>query len=390
MIFSTSEPHTVENMKVAAFFAGIAGFELGLERAGHETVMFCEIDPCARAVLEHHFDLPIASDIRRVRALPRGTELVTAGFPCQDLSQVGSTNGIRGPKSGVVSNLVRLLRNNDVPHVLIENVPFMLHLHQGRAIEYLTKRLESLGYKWAYRVVDARAFGIPQRRERVFLLASKQYDPWRVLFEHSYPPDNRVYLPGIACGFYWTEGTRGLGWAVDSVPPLKGGSSIGISSPPAVWLPDGRIVKPSIRDAERLQGFPADWTLPAEKLKRRGYRWKLVGNAVSVPVAEWLGKCLNNLATIRAMQLPMREHNKKKPWPAAAFGQKGEAIYAVDVTAWPHKTKGKSLETFLKEPEDLSYKAVTGFSRRLTASSLVYPDRFLKALRAHAKRMEGN
>ena len=187
MIFSTSEPHTVENMKVAAFFAGIAGFELGLERAGHETVMFCEIDPCARAVLEHHFDLPIASDIRRVRALPRGTELVTAGFPCQDLSQVGSTNGIRGPKSGVVSNLVRLLRNNDVPHVLIENVPFMLHLHQGRAIEYLTKRLESLGYKWAYRVVDARAFGIPQRRERVFLLASKQYDPWRVLFEHSYP-----------------------------------------------------------------------------------------------------------------------------------------------------------------------------------------------------------
>ncbi len=57
------------------------------------------------------------------------------------------------------------------------------------------------------------------------------------------------------CGFYWTEGIRGLGWAVNAVPTLKGGSTVGIASPPAVRLPSGEIVTPGLIDAERLQGF---------------------------------------------------------------------------------------------------------------------------------------
>ena len=91
-------------------------------------------------------------------------------------------------------------------------------------------------------------------------------------------------------GFYWTEGLGGLGWAVDSVPTLKNGSTIGIPSQPAVLLPDGRIVKPSIRDGERLQGFDAGWTEPAESVARSSARWSLVGSAVSVPVAQWVGE----------------------------------------------------------------------------------------------------
>jgi DNA (cytosine-5)-methyltransferase 1 len=166
--------------------------------------------------------------------------------------------------------------------LLLENVPFMLQLHRGRAMWYLTARLEKLGYAWAYRVVDARAFGLPQRRWRVLLLASRTEDPREVLFSGDAgeipedEPDNR------ACGFYWTEGTRGLGWAVDATPTLKGGSTIGIASPPAVRLAEGRgIVTPGITDAERLQGFPANWTLPALEIPgiRAGHRWKLIGNA---------------------------------------------------------------------------------------------------------------
>src|SRR3546814_4587813 len=75
-----------------------------------------------------------------------------------------------------------------------------------------------------------------------------------------------------------------------SVPPLKGGSGLHIPSPPAVWnVESGAIRTPGIEDAERLQGFPAGWTMAARDSKRadRG-RWRLVGNAVSVPVAEWL------------------------------------------------------------------------------------------------------
>jgi len=112
----------------------------------------------------------------------------------------------------------------------------MLQLDRGRAMRHLTDALEELGYRWAYRVVDARAFGLPQRRLRVVLLASRTEDPREVLFADDVAPD----LPELDdaelydCGFYWTEGVRGLGWVVDAVPTLKGGSAVGIVSPPAV------------------------------------------------------------------------------------------------------------------------------------------------------------
>ena len=112
--------------------------------------------------------------------------------------------------------------------------------------------------------------GLPQRRERVYLLASKEGDPRDVLFvddegEPS-PPDPATWR-SMACGFYWTEGLRGLGWAYDAVPTLKGGSTIGIPSPPAIVLPSGQIVLPDIRDAERMQGLEVDWTQPAETVR---------------------------------------------------------------------------------------------------------------------------
>ena len=101
----------------------------------------------------------------------------------------------------------------------------------------------------------------------------------------------------VACGFYWTEGNRGLGWAVDATPTLKGGSGLGIPSPPAIRLPNGGgICTPDIRDAERLQGFDADWTLVEgqDERRRNGQRWKMVGNAVSVPVFSWVGDRLSD------------------------------------------------------------------------------------------------
>ena len=101
-----------------------------------------------------------------------------------------------------------------------------------------------------------------------------------------------------AFGFYWTEGRGGLGWAQDAVPTLKGGSTIGIPSPPGIWVPNAepgrRIVMPSVEDAEALQGFDRGWTAPADEGRRNGPRWKLVGNAVTVGVAEWVGDRLTS------------------------------------------------------------------------------------------------
>jgi DNA (cytosine-5)-methyltransferase 1 len=374
------------SLRVAGLFAGIGGIEQGLHAAGHVTTLLCEIDAAAKQVLRSHFPgVKLAEDVRELVSLG-DVDLLSAGFPCQDLSQAGRTAGIGGSQSSLVDQVFRLLRESDQSPrwVMFENVPFMLQLDRGQAMAHLVERLEGLGFNWAYRVVDARAFGLPQRRQRVLMLASKVDDPASILFaddagQAADPDDPSAY------GFYWTEGTRGLGWAVDAVPTLKGGSTIGIPSPPAIWFPaSGVIGSPEIRDAERLQGFDPDWTLPAMDVGRRriGARWKLVGNAVNVPVSTWLGE---KLAVPRSLDVSGSAIPKKAPWPKAAFGGDG-AAYEAHVSMWPVDTPRPRLADWLEySVKPLSLRAVAGFRSRAEKSSLRFPPGFLDAVRAYEK-----
>lgn len=375
-------------MNVVGLFAGIGGIELGLTRAGHKTLLNCEIDPAASEVLKARFpDVPLHGDIRTLKKLPNDTELLAGGFPCQDLSQAGKTRGISGKNSGLVTEVFRLLRSRDVAHVLLENVSFMLALDKGHAMRYVTGELEKLGYRWAYRVLDSRAFGLPQRRQRLFLVASKVLEPFELLMAEDAGAPEEQEWQGRACGFYWTEGVRGLGWAVDAVPTLKGGSTIGIPSAPAIWLPDGRIVTPDLRDAERMQGFSIDWTAPAEQVKRNA-RWKQVGNAVSVPAAEWVGQKLTEGP--RSVDLRVGTFDPMKKWPNAAFGGPRQRALGVTISMWPKAVKRPPLGEFLRfEPKLLSFKATMGFMSRLRSGSLHFPQEFLAALQRHAEKMQG-
>jgi DNA (cytosine-5)-methyltransferase 1 len=374
-------------LKTVGLFAGIGGFEFGLSKAGHQLICLCEIDSAARAVLRRRFDaVEIRDDIRLMSKLPQGTELVAAGFPCQDLSQVGQARGVRGEKSGIVSDVFRLLGKNRAPWVLLENVPFMLNLDGGAAIRYITSELEALGYSWAYRTVDTRSFGLPQRRERVFLLAGLDEDPWKKLYRDNISKPEAQVGDVPPCGFYWTEGNRGIGWAPNAIPTLKGGSALGIPSSPAIWLRDGSIVTPDLRDAERVQGFPADWTKPAESVARTGVRWRLVGNAVTTNVAHWLGISIGDGYGREPDNL--RRLDDRDRWPAAAMGRKGER-FEVSISKWPVTRKTKSIEDFLRyEPRPLSHKAASGFWRRLKASNLGYPSDFAEALKSHIRRFQ--
>ncbi|MBL8922192.1 MAG: DNA (cytosine-5-)-methyltransferase [Myxococcaceae bacterium] len=371
---------------VAGLFAGIGGVELGLARGGHETTLLCEFDLAANAVLEERFPrLMRHGDVRTLVRVPRETDLIAAGFPCQDLSQAGKTAGISGARSGLVGEVFRLLEKQQVPWVLLENVPFMLQLAKGEALDVIVAELERLGYAWAYRVLDSRAFGVPQRRERVFLLASRVGDPRDYLLTDDEGPPEEPDRHGRAFGFYWTEGIRGLGAAIDAVPTLKGGSTIGIPSPPAILMPDGSIVKPDIRDIERLQGFAVDWTKPAEAVTRKGYRWKLVGNAVTVDTASWIGRKLANPGHYDSSNDPLLR--RRGAWPRAAWGVAGHR-HVAHVSAWPVVTRRKPLAEFLRyEPELLSARATAGFLERASRGSLRFPDGFLDAVRAHLARV---
>jgi DNA (cytosine-5)-methyltransferase 1 len=376
----------IRSLTTVGLFAGIGGIEVGLHEAGHETRLLCEIDDGAQAVLRARFPrVPIVGDIREIDSLPKA-DLVCAGFPCQDLSQAGRTAGIGGKNSGLVGEVFRLIDGSDPEWLLLENVPFMLRLERGKAMRYLTDELSRRGYTWAYRIVDSRSFGLPQRRKRVVVLASRTHDPRPVLFSdeglrRADAPENEV-----GCGFYWTEGIRGLGWAVDAVPTLKGGSTIGIPSPPAIRLTDGGgIVVPDIRDAERLQGFPADWTLPAVEIGlRKGARWKLVGNAVSVPVAAWLG---SRLASSGDWHAPNPEP-VEGAWPSAAWGRSGES-FSADVSQWPLDDRDRPalVEFLAHDPIALSERATRGFLSRALQSSLRFVPGFLDDVALHLERV---
>ena len=351
-------------MKFAGLFAGIGGFELGLERAGHSTELLCDVSPASEAVLKHHFSgVPYHVDVKALRSLPASIDAICAGFPCQDLSQAGRGAGLGGEKSGLVSEIFRLLSRRRIPTVVMENVPFMLQLGGGSAMRAIADEFEARGYRWAYRVVDTFAFGLPQRRERVFFMASRLLDPADVLLADENDLERpKTAIGKLAHGFYWTEGLTGLGWAVDCIPTLKNGSTIGIPSPPAVLLPNGKIVKPSIRDAERLQGFKAGWTEPAEAVTRRSFRWSLVGSAVSVPVG----------------RIPR----------AARFD--GRQRHSVSIGTDPVGHRPPPLSDFLLDDGDpLSLRAAHGFLSRTRRAKLRFDDAFISAVEQHVKLLGG-
>jgi len=381
-------------MKAIGLFSGIGGIELGLAKSGIISDYFCEIDPLAQSVLRRGFpQAQFVGDILSLEELP-SADIVTAGFPCQDLSQAGGKRGITGTKSGLVRKLLSLIEkksNTSRPEwILIENVPYMLRLDKGQAMNFLTAELVRLGYRWAYRVVDARSFGLPQRRPRVVLLASKSHRTADLLFGDDYPTPDIDGKPGVldgatAYGFYWTEGSRGVGWAREGVPPIKCGSTVGIASPPAVWFPSKDYVGLiDIRDAERLQGFPQDWTdykgLGIET--RQSYRWRLIGNAVSTKLSEWIGTKLKKIEKVSFKAASM---DRSKAWPSAAFGD-AKGTYSVEVGRWASEADQILLSNFLKfDLKPLSRRATEGFlGRAEICTNVVYSEAFLASLRKHA------
>lgn len=383
---SLSSVSTRGEFSVAGLFAGIGGIESGLAQHGGSAELLCEYWEPAHRVLATQFpDVPLTEDVRDLRSLPK-VDLVSAGFPCTDLSQAGRMSGINGEASGLVAEVFRLLKRPRPPMLLLENVRNMLVLDGGAAMRYLTDELEGLGYKWAYRLVDSRFAGVPQRRQRVIFLASRTVDPRAVLFADDQGEPDEGYFADRCHGFYWTEGLRGVGWARDAVPTLKGGSTIGIPSQPAIWNPSAdvgmRIVLPRVEEAELMQGFPAGWTDPADELPgRKGARWKLTGNAVTVGVAAWVGVRLTSPGEPILDGHPVKAGGR---WPTAAFGAKGK-VWAVDVSMWPTREPYAHLHDVvdLDEAQPLSVRAASGFLSRANRGNLRFADGFLEDIAEH-------
>lgn len=372
-------------LNVLALFAGVGGIEQGLESAGHHTVAAYEIDEAAKAVLRHRFPLVSVHDnILSLKGIDPAIDLVTAGFPCVDLSQAGPMVGLDGNSSGLIRHVIQVVASSEVKNLLLENVPFMLRLGKGAAMKEITSALEEAGFRWAYRTIDARSFGVPQRRPRVILYASRERDPRSVMFRDLAAEPRNESKPVVgtnAIGFYSTEGNTGSGLVCDAIPPLKPGSRLGIKSSPAILLPSGEVGTPTIADAERLQGFEPGWTERAEGLGRNA-RWRLVGNAVNVRMSAWIGEGLATSSSAEAPEVdgvPVVDGS----WPTAAWNV-GSGRFGVNLPAHVDLEPLTPLEQFLTEPlVPLSFRACDGFVTRAENSSLRFPPGFLDALRTY-------
>jgi DNA (cytosine-5)-methyltransferase 1 len=235
--------------------------------------------------------------------------------------------------------------------------------------------------------VNTTSFGLPQRRRRVFLVASATLDPRQVLFaDEAGSMAKPIFSIERPTGFYWTEGRRGMGLAADGIPPLKVASGIGIPSAPAVLFPDGEVLTPSIEACEELQGFPRGWT-DLDFCAVRSPRWSMVGNAVSVPAARWLASRLRSPGEM----LPLGTHplSAHAVWPDAAFGN-ANGHFAVDASDRPLDLIPPSIETFRDAGwKQLSQRALRGYLSRAREGGLRFPIGFLGALDDALERHSG-
>ena len=160
-------------MNVLDIFSGIGGFSLGLERAGMRTVAFCEIDPYCRAVLRKHWpDVPCYEDVRlltaqRMHADGIVADVICGGFPCQDVSFAGSGLALDGERSGLWSEMFRLIREVRPRYAIIENVAALA----VRGLGQILRDLASIRFDAEWDTVSACSLGAPHMRRRMFIVA---------------------------------------------------------------------------------------------------------------------------------------------------------------------------------------------------------------------------
>lgn len=293
----------------ASFFSGIGGFDLGFEAAGIRTVSQCELDPFCLAVLRKNYpNVPKFQDIRRLdgAAIP-AADVWSGGFPCQDVSlaRMGPRPGLAGKRTGLFLDFARLLKECGPRVVLLENVAGLLSSNNGGDFAVVTQTLAELGYSVGWRVLNSQHFGVPQSRQRVFIVGCHRdrSGPLQILFEPergsgNYPknrPDgakpvspfkevirgageeNPVFQKIAYCLYATSARHTGTDW-----------------SRTYVSYPDqGEVRRLTPPECEGVMGFPPGWTQMQEvaiDADEDSARYHALGNAVTPPVVSVLAR----------------------------------------------------------------------------------------------------
>ena len=289
-----------KTLRVNSFFAGIGGFDIGFENSGFKTVFLCEINQFCNEVLRTHWPtVPMFGDIGKLDAaqIPQA-EVWCGGFPCQDISVARGAlerKGLGGLRSGLFYQYANLIEIKRPPVVVIENVEGLFNSNNGRDFGVILQRLTRLGYAVSWRLFNSRYFGVPQSRARVYICCWKGSvsHSMHVMFENkrtpkptnertdfiteSNPAKTFPKVPKVAYCLAATSGRHtGTDWSRTYVSCADG------------------VRRMTPKEYERLQGFPDLWTIPnecdADNDDVDTLRYTALGNAVSVPVVEWVAR----------------------------------------------------------------------------------------------------
>lgn len=285
-------------MRFASFFAGIGGFDLGFQHAGMIPVFHCEIDPYCQRILKRHWpEVPLHDDITTLNAkdIPEA-DIWAGGWPCQDVSAANAQRkGIHGARSGLFFTFTALARKVRPSWIVLENVKGLLSSDGGSAFESVVNELEEIGYMGVWFTFNTLSAGLPQNRERIFLVGSYRsslshqfYSDCGKLFRDDSPrkaqrtetrSDIRREFIGDTPLLVQRRGGFGYTKATSYCPTIRaqtGKHQGGHSDRPILC---GQ--KLDLERVRKVNGVPG---------RLDGRRGRLIGNAVAPPIAEFIGR----------------------------------------------------------------------------------------------------
>lgn len=312
-------------MKFIDLFAGIGGFRMGMERAGHECVGYVEIDKFARKSYEAIYDTEgewTKHDITKVtdeewHQFRGGVDVLCGGFPCQAFSIAGKRRGFADETRGTLFfEVARAAKEIQPSYLFLENVKGLLNHDKGRTFRTILSTLDECGYDVEWQLCNSKNFGVPQNRERVIIIGHLRGASTREVFfdagqsrqttgsnvvkvsrDYKGPKQVAVKQVGNISDSKSFGGNPQVGRVYDPEglsPTLNtmtgGGREPKIIDNRGVVTEDLRIRKLTPRECWRLQGFP-DWAFDkAQEFNSNSQLYKQAGNSVTVPLMEFVAK----------------------------------------------------------------------------------------------------
>jgi DNA (cytosine-5)-methyltransferase 1 len=288
-------------------FAGVGGMRLGFESAGGECVFTSEWDKYAQKTYEANFGEVPAGDITKIKAvdIPK-FDILLAGFPCQPFSTIGKREGFKHPTQGTLfGDVVRILQHHQPRGFLLENVAGLKNHDNGNTLAVIEKELTRLGYQYDYKIIDAVRFGVPQHRERIYIIGKLSKQPGKSEFDW---PQGSNKIVGIGKSIktgvtnhsiskhlqdvYIYKKEDGRPQIVDenSIIPVKTlvASYHKIQRLTGTFVKDGETGLRLLTEDEckAIMGFPKRFKIPVSRTQM----YRQMGNSVAVPVIKELAK----------------------------------------------------------------------------------------------------